>query len=207
MVIGSNQDEIRFFMPLEGGEENFLNTLRWSAKRDRALLNAQEKVMYDKFMDTLADESEKDRLEQWCNDMNFRVGNTNMAIRHAAAGGNAYMYFVRKPEATPELGAMHAVEIPYIFDNAALDPMGSGEMIGKDECEFRHVVKEMWTNFARTGNPSTDKYEWKKFSGDDRQTMVFDETIGMQKDIFGKREDLMMSWAERLGNGSAKRVC
>jgi ABC-type dipeptide/oligopeptide/nickel transport system permease subunit len=72
---------------------------------------------------------------------------------------------------------------------------------------FRHVVKEMWTNFARTGNPSTDKYAWKKFSGDDRQTMVFDDAIGMQKDIFGRREDLMMSWAERLGNGSSKRVC
>ena len=49
--------------------------------------------------------------------------------------------------------------------------------------------------------------EWKKFSGDDRQTMVFDDTIGMQKDIFGRREDLMMPWAERLGNGSSKRVC
>ena len=57
------------------------------------------------------------------------------------------------------------------------------------------------------GNPSTGRYEWKKFSGEDRQTMVFDDTIGMQKDIFGRREDLMMPWAERLGNGSSKRVC
>ena len=57
------------------------------------------------------------------------------------------------------------------------------------------------------GIPSTDKYSWKKFSGEDRQTMVFDDVIGMQKDIFGRREDLMMSWAERLGNGSSKRVC
>ena len=87
------------------------------------------------------------------------------------------------------------------------DPMGSGKIVGTDECEFRHVAKEMWANFARTGNPSTDKYQWKKFSGDDRQTMVFDDAIGMQKDIFGRREDLMMSWARRLGNGSSKRVC
>ncbi len=57
------------------------------------------------------------------------------------------------------------------------------------------------------GIPSTGKYAWKKFSGDDRQTMVFDDAIGMQKDLFGRREDLMMSWAERLGNGSSKRVC
>jgi len=108
---------------------------------------------------------------------------------------------------TPYLGAIHAAELPYLFDNPLADPMGSGEIVSTEDCEFRHVVKEMWTNFARTGNPSTDKYEWKKFSGDDRQTMVFDDAIGMQKDLFEKREDLMMSWAERLGNGSSKRVC
>jgi para-nitrobenzyl esterase len=206
-MIGSNQDEIRYFVPLEGGEENYANTLKWIAKRDRALLNDQEKTMFDEFMDTLANESEEKRLEQYVNDINFRAGNTNMAIRHSAAGGNTYMYFVKKPVTTPYLGAIHAAEVPYLFDTCVQDPMGSGEICGTDECEFRHVAKEMWTNFARAGNPSTDKYEWKKFSGDDRQTMVFDDTIGMQKDIFGRREDLMMSWAERLGNGSSKRVC
>ena len=207
LMIGSNQDEIRYFVPFEGGEEGFANTLRWIAKRDRALLNEQEKAMYDEFMATLANESEGSRLEQYCNDINFRAGNTNMAIRHSAAGGNTYMYFMKKPVITPQLGAIHAAEIPYLFDTCLEDPMGSGEIVGTDECEFRHVVKEMWVNFARTGNPSTDKYEWKKFSGDDRQTMVFDDAIGMQKDLFGRREDLMMSWAERLGNGSSKRVC
>jgi para-nitrobenzyl esterase len=207
MMIGSNLDEIRYFVPSEGGEEGFTDTLRWIAKRDRAMLNEQEKAMYDAFMDTLADESELSRLEQYCNDINFRAGNTDMAIRHSAAGGSTYMYFVRKPVMTPYLGAIHSAEIPYLFDTCTEDPMGSGDIVGTDECEFRHVAKEMWANFARTGNPSTDKYEWKKFSGDDRQTMVFDDAIGMQKDLFGRREDLMMSWAERLGNGSSKRVC
>ena len=207
LMIGSNQNEVRYFVPSEGGEEGFLDTLRWIAKRDRALLNEQEKAMYDEFMATLANESEGSRLEQYCNDINFRAGNTNMAIRHSAAGGNTYMYFMKKPVTTEELGVIHAAEIPYLFDTPMEDPMGSGKIVSNEECEFRHVAKEMWTNFARTGNPSTDKYEWKKFSGDDRQTMVFDDTIGMQKDLFGRREDLMMSWAERLGNGSSKRVC
>ena len=37
--------------------------------------------------------------------------------------------------------------------------------------------------------------------------MVFSDEIGMQKDILGRREDLMMSWAKRLGNGASKRSC
>ena len=83
------------------------------------------------------------RLEQYCNDMNFRAGNTNMAIRHSAAGGNTYMYFIRKPVTTPQLGAIHAAEIPYLFDTCIPDPMGSGEIVGNDECEFRHVAKQL----------------------------------------------------------------
>ena len=207
LMIGSNQDEIRYFVPSEGGEEGFADTLRWIAKKDRALLNDQEKAMYDDFMATLANESELSRIEQYCNDINFRAGNTDMAIRHSAAGGNTYMYFVKKPVTTTYLGAIHACEIPYLFDTRLEDPMDISKIVSNEDCEFRHVAKEMWTNFARTGNPSTDKYEWKKFSEDDRQTMVFDDAIGMQKDIFGRREDLMMSWAKRLGNGSSKRVC
>ena len=116
LMIGSAMDEIRYFVPSEGGEEGFADTLRWIARKDRTLLNEQEKAMYDKFMETLAGESEVKRLEQYCNDMNFRAGNTNMAIRHSAAGGNTYMYFMKKPVVTPELGAIHAAEITYLFD-------------------------------------------------------------------------------------------
>ena len=81
------------------------------------------------------------RLEQYCNDLNFRAGNTNMAIRHSAAGGNTYMYFMKKPVTTRELGVIHAAEIPYLFDNPMEDPMGSGEIVSNEECEFRHVIK------------------------------------------------------------------
>ena len=58
LMIGSNLDEIRYFVPFEGGEEGFANTLKWIARKDRTLLNDQEKAMYDKFMNTLVSESE-----------------------------------------------------------------------------------------------------------------------------------------------------
>ena len=69
LMIGSTLDEIRYFVPSEGGEEGFANTLRWIAKRDRAMLNDREKSMYDEFMATLANEREVSRLEQYCNDI------------------------------------------------------------------------------------------------------------------------------------------
>ena len=30
----------------------------------------------------------------------------------------------------------------------------------------------LWTNFARCGNPSTDKVEWKAYSVDDQNVLV-----------------------------------
>lgn len=204
MLIGSNRDEVKYFMALEGGTEPFMETLRWIARKDRTFLNDEEKVLYDRFMDTLASEDELERLQQYANDMNFRAGNTNMAIRHSAAGGNTYMYYVEKPGLNELVGVQHGAELPYLFDNSFNH---LGEIFEPQECEFRHEIKEMWVNFAKTGNPSSAKHEWKKFSGDDRQTMVFSDTIGMQKDILGRREDYMMSWAKRLGNGASKRVC
>ena len=151
--------------------------------------------MYDKFMDTLSTEDELERLQQYCNDLNFRVGNTNMAIKHSKAGGNTYMYYIEKPTLNDLVGVQHATELPYLFDN----PFNHfGEIFTPKECEFRHEIKEMWINFAKTGNPSSKKHEWTKFSDDNRQTMVFSDEIGMQKDILGRREDLMMSWLSDL---------
>lgn len=204
VLIGSNRDEVKYFLPIQGDKESFTEALRWVVKKDRTMLNDEEKVMFDKFMDTLKGEDELERLQQYANDMNFRAGNTNLAIRHSKAGGNTYMYYLEKPGVNEELGVIHGTEMMYLFDNTfhhlnyTFIPM---------ECEFKYEIKEMWVNFAKTGNPSTDDHEWLKFSGDNRQTMVFSDTIGMQKDILGRREDYMMSWAERLGNGASKRFC
>ena len=204
MLIGSNRDETKYFMAIEGGLEPFMEALRWIVRKDRTFLNDEEKVLFDQFMATLAQEDELERLQQYAADLNFRVGNTSMAIRHSAAGGNTYMYYVEKPALDAVVGVQHGAELPYLFDQ----PFHHlGEIFYPKECEFRHEIKEMWVNFARTGNPSSAKHEWKQFSGDDRQTMVFSDEIGMQKDILGRREDLMMSWAKRLGNGASKRVC
>lgn len=204
MLIGSNRDEVKYFIPLEGGLEPFTETLRYIVRKDRTFLNKEEKIMYDKFMDTLSSVDELERLQQYCNDMNFRAGNTNMAIRHSKAGGNTYMYYIEKPSVNDLVGVQHGTGLTYLFDN----PMNhGGENFYPTECEFKSEIKEMWVNFASTGNPSSKAHEWTKFTDDNRQTMVFSDTIGMQKDILNRREDLMMSWAERLGNGSSKRVC
>ena len=37
--------------------------------------------------------------------------------------------------------------------------------------EICTAVQQMWTNFARCGNPSTDQIEWKAYSADDQNVL------------------------------------
>jgi para-nitrobenzyl esterase len=38
--------------------------------------------------------------------------------------------------------------------------------------EIFTATQQMWTNFARCGNPSTDQIEWKAYSADDQNVLV-----------------------------------
>ncbi|MBQ6327150.1 MAG: carboxylesterase family protein [Clostridia bacterium] len=37
--------------------------------------------------------------------------------------------------------------------------------------EIFTTIQQMWTNFARCGNPSTDDVEWKAYSADDQNVL------------------------------------
>ena len=138
--------------------------------------------MYDKFMDTLAQEDEMERLQQYGADLNFRAGNTNMAIRHSAAGGNTYMYYVEKPGLDELVGVQHGAELPYLFDN----PFNHlGEIFYPQECEFRHEIKEMWVNFARTGNPSSETVPPSASANETGFTEQFCDSVGFEKRVNG----------------------
>jgi para-nitrobenzyl esterase len=46
------------------------------------------------------------------------------------------------------------------------------------------IMAHSWAAFVRTGNPSTNELKWPEFSAAGRETMVFDDTTGMQYDPF-----------------------
>jgi para-nitrobenzyl esterase len=73
------------------------------------------------------------------------------------------------------LGACHALELPFVFDN--LDKPGArmftGEAAGLDE--LAATMAESWVRFARTGSPQHDGLpEWEPYRTDSRATMLLD---------------------------------
>jgi len=95
-------------------------------------------------------------------------------MRHRAGGAPAYLYLFDWE--SDFLGglfkAAHAMEIPFVFDNADIVPM-TGER--KDRGELGQLMSKTWAAFARTGDPNHDGLpSWASFDPDRRATMVFD---------------------------------
>ncbi len=79
------------------------------------------------------------------------------------------------------LGATHALEIPFAFDN--LDKPGVSIFLGPGE-KPQHVAQTMhkaWTAFVRDGHPG-----WSAYDTDDRLTMCFDDTSELVADPDGE---------------------
>jgi len=84
-------------------------------------------------------------------------------------GVDAYMYyFVHQPRGE-QLGAFHAAEIPFAFDNASILNFDT-----KTDQNLAKVMSDYWVNFATYGNPNADSAStWKKYSTATKNYMEF----------------------------------
>jgi para-nitrobenzyl esterase len=81
-------------------------------------------------------------------DIAFICPAARAARDHAAAGNPVYAYyFTQSLPTAPELGAFHAIEIPFLFTDMAEYPASFRELAAR--------MKDTWVGFARTGIPAT----------------------------------------------------
>ena len=100
------------------------------------------------------------------------------AIRLAEArGANTWLYQFNWRSRLPHLGATHALEIPFAFDN--LHQPGVDAFVGPGP-RPQHVADAMhdvWTRFMRDGDPGFPAYSIER-----RETMVFDDVSEVVED-------------------------
>lgn len=121
----------------------------------------------------------------------FRLPALKTAEAHLASGGKGktYMYFFEKgvtDEKLKILGACHAIELPYVFNNST----GFDEF-GTPDKNLLSPVSSAWVNFAATGDPG---YGWTEYNAETRPTMIFgkDGSMKMEDDPKGGTRKLLM---------------
>lgn len=86
----------------------------------------------------------------------------------------AYLYYFSHRPSGPqrdELGAYHAAEIKYVFDNYR----GST----RADKKLADIMSDYWVAFAKNGNPNTKgRPQWQPYTADARYFMEFNGAIG-----------------------------
>lgn len=95
----------------------------------------------------------------------------------------AYLYyFTHRPPGprAQELGAYHAAEIPYVFNNAHTLRNG----ITPTDSALADAMSDYWVSFARDGVPSASGQPvWRPYTNSDRNYLRFGARISAEKDL------------------------
>ncbi|MBO0832289.1 MAG: carboxylesterase/lipase family protein, partial [Actinobacteria bacterium] len=122
-------------------------------------------------------------------DQFFRNPMFAAAEARLAAGGPAptYVYEFAWRSQVQNLGAAHAIEIPFVFDNLAAPDAQLA--IGPDpRPELSAEMHATWIRFARTGDPG-----WQPFDAS-YPVMTFGATAGPAELVLDPRRDERLSW-------------
>ncbi|MEU8708003.1 carboxylesterase family protein [Streptomyces sp. NPDC048565] len=98
----------------------------------------------------------------------FGAGSRALADTHAAhpeSATFAYEFAWRSTALDGELGATHAVELPFVFDLARLSQLqGASALLGPGEppAELATRMHETWIRFATNGDPGWDPYDTER---------------------------------------------
>jgi len=108
------------------------------------------------------------------------------AVQFAAAhSGQAPVWMYRFDWTLPEhpvLGkAMHALEIPFVFNTVRLF-RNIGVEVDRDTQTLAERMQDAWAAFARTGSPDTPSLPWPQYDRSERSTMIFNSRSEVARD-------------------------
>ena len=77
------------------------------------------------------------------------------------------------------LGSCHALDIPFAFGthDEASDFAGSGPAADS----LAQTMMDIWTTFARTGNPSIDGLDWPAYEPNERAQMMLGSDLRVER--------------------------
>ncbi|MFE8597771.1 carboxylesterase/lipase family protein [Archangium violaceum] len=187
LMIGTNKDEMTMFL------HGKLGAMPDGVARmglGRLVGDAKDQV-FDHYRRTMPDAPAKDLILAAGSDL-FRAPSLLAAERKVAqAGAPVYVYLFtwETPILEGQLKSTHALEIPFVFDNADLVP----SFTGKDPERFKlsEQMSAAWIAFARNGNPNHPAIPtWPAYDTEQRPTLLFNLTSRVENDP-GREERLL----------------
>ena len=174
---GCDKDEMNTFMGALGVDA----WNAWAKERTAekfAQLTDKEKALVESYLNDIQGESYEPTVNLF-SQMMFIAPQIRLSEEHTKSGGKSYTFYYRVESSQPYIKAGHASELPVVFAHPEIQ-----EFTGRAYDEtFSKIMRKMWVQFAKTGNPSLSAaespdgkaHEWPLYDQKDRQVMVLDE--------------------------------
>ena len=193
MLIGTNSDETRYWIREMGYYTDLIDGMTIYSlglpimyENDIGEISEADMQYVKSFMDLQKDKKIWN-ITEFYNEILFRVPALKQAQLHASNGGNAFVYHWTYPGSDETVGACHAIELSYIFNNLH-ETIYTGNKVNE---ALANTAQDMWINFARTGNPSTDEIEWEAYNSDTKITMLLGEKTEAVSNYKGEQAELI----------------
>jgi len=169
LMVGTTTEEWRFFV-VPTGVINYIDEQRARGLAKRLGLDPENAV--SRYRETSSPLTAGDVYAAIITDFAFRIPAIRLAEAQLRSGGGVHMYEFAWPSPMfdGQLGACHALEVGFVFDN-----LDQGGPMGGDHPPqpLADAMHRAWVNFASTGDPGWPRYDLSR-----RPVMRFDAQGG-----------------------------
>lgn len=184
-IAGSNADEMTALAPLAARPKT-----RQALRTQVALLLASPDDVERLYPASSDEEAAKAYLDL-VGDVSFTLPARSWARWSTAAGGKVYLYqFTRVTPfaAAARLGAFHAAEITYAFDNLDMLPREARDTDKK----LADMMSTYWVNFAKTGDPNgAGLPNWPPYNRSEEPYLNLGDQVSLEHHLRQEKLDLI----------------
>ena len=182
IMIGYTAHEARYCLSTWMGLDedkgvNFFNNSYNLLKTDKKKYNipAEAFAASDEYIKNCKLPKEWERVERMFTLADFAVPAVAYADSYCD-NGNVYIYEMNLPAQTDLAGSYHSCDVEYVFNHKdRLAAFGRTDDLTKQRAD---QVQRLWVNFAKTGVPSLEGKEFKKYDSKDKAILVIDYKDG-----------------------------
>lgn len=197
LIIGTNLEEWKFWRAFEPNFQDMDN----SSLTTRIQYDGIEKNEIDKIINTNKKVLEDNGLpstpreiyDMYMTDSVFRIPSIRFADAQSKHQNNSYMYSFewKTPFENNKYGAMHGLEIAFIFHTFMDDHLWVFPKRTEETVSLSEKMMDYWISFAKTGNPNyDDELNWPQYNIEKRKTMIFNTDIRVLEDPFHKQREM-----------------
>ena len=180
LLTGTNLDEQHLFLFANPPKLDRAKLVSWL---DR-VFGADARAL-DTYASSRPEASEDDLFSAFLTDQTFRIPAIRLAEAQSAHQERTYLYLFTWASRAFDgrLGACHALEIPFVFNNLARGGVEAFLGKGSPPTRLAKAMHDAWIAFAHRGEPNHPGIEhWPVFETSRRATMEFGDRIGILDD-------------------------